>query len=105
MASGKLGSVNLVADTDTLVYTVPAGKVSTVNIRVCNRNASGIAISVAVGSGGSPATTDYIDYEAAVPGYGILEETAVVCSVGEKVWIRSTLANVSVRIHGFEENV
>ena len=105
MASGKLGSVNLVADTDTLVYTVPAGKVSTVNIRVCNRNASGIAISVAVVSGGSPATTDYIDYEAPVPGYGILEETAVVCSAGEKVWIRSTLANVSVRIHGFEENV
>ena len=105
MASGKLGSVNLVADTDTLVYTVPAGKVSTVNIRVCNRNASGIAISVAVGSGDSPATTDYIDYEASVPGYGILEETAVVCSAGEKVWIRSTLANVSVRIHGFEENV
>ena len=105
MESGKLGSVNLVADTDTLVYTVPAGKVSTVNIRVCNRNASGIAISVAVGSGGSPATTDYIDYEASVPGYGILEETAVACSAGEKVWIRSTLANVSVRIHGFEENV
>ena len=105
MASGKLGSVNLVADTDTLVYTVPAGKVSTVNIRVCNRNASGIAISVAVGSGGSPATTDYIDYETVVPAKGMLEDTAVVCSAGEKIWVRSNTKDVSVRVHGFEENV
>lgn len=104
MPSGKLGSADLVAGTDTLIYTVPALKTATINIRASNRNPAMTAVRVAIGTGASPANADYIDYEAAVPGYGILEETAVVCSAGEKVWVRSTLANVSVRIHGFEEN-
>lgn len=105
MASGKLGSVNLVADTDTLVYTVPAGKVSTVNIRVCNRNASSANVRVAIGTDSVPASADYIDYDIAIPAHGILEDTAIVCSASEKIWVHASLSGVSVRVHGFEENV
>lgn len=105
MPSGKLGSANLIAETDTLLYTVPDLKIATVNIRIVNRNPTVIAVRVAIGAGTSPTNVDYIDYDAVVPGYGILEETAVVCGAGEKVWVRSNFDNVSVRIHGFEESV
>lgn len=105
MASGKLGVANLAAGADTLVYTVPASTIATVNIRVANRNASAVKIRVAIGTGASPAAGDYIDYDISVPASGILEDTGIVCGAGEKIWVRSDVANVSVRVHGFEEAV
>lgn len=105
MASGKLGVANLAAGADTLVYTVPASTIATVNIRVANRNASAVKIRVAIGTGASPNAGDYIDYDITVPDNGILEDTGIVCGAGEKIWVRSDVANVSVRVHGFEEAV
>lgn len=103
MASGKLGSADLAAATVTLLYTVPASTRATVNIRVANRNASAAKIRVAIGTGASPDAADYVDYDITVPGNGILEDTGIVCGAGEKIWVRSDTANVSVRVHGFEE--
>lgn len=103
MASGKLGAADLAAAADTLLYTVPASTVTTLNIRVANRNASPIKVRVAIGSGAAPAVNDYIDYDITVGANGALEDTGIVCSAGEKVWVRSDQANASVRIHGFEE--
>ena len=105
MASGKLGTANLDADADTLVYTVPASTVATINIRVANRNAAAAKIRVAIGTGANPTAADYIDYDISVPANGILEDTGLVCSAGEKVWVTSNVANVSARVHGFEEVV
>lgn len=103
MASGKLGSADLAATTNTLLYTVPASTVTTANVRVCNRNAAAsVKVRVAIGTGASPATTDYIEYDTAIPANGILEDTGVVLAAGEKVWVYSDTANVSVRVHGFE---
>lgn len=103
MASGKLGAADLAADTDTLLYTVPASSRATVNIRVANRNTTDAKVRVAIGAGASPAPEDYLDYDIPVLGNGILEDTGIVCSAGEKVWVRSGQPNVSVRVHGFEE--
>ena len=105
MASGKLGTANLAAGADTLVYTVPASTVATINIRVANRNAAAAKIRVAIGTGANPTAADYIDYDISVPANGILEDTGLVCSAGEKVWVTSNVANVSARVHGFEEVV
>lgn len=102
MAQGKLGSADLSVGVDTLVYTAPANTTATVNIRVTNRSASSAAVRVAVGAGASPAAADYIDYDVVVPANGIMEDTGVVCSAGEKIWVRSSVASVSVRVHGFE---
>ena len=98
MASGKLGSADLIAAADTLLFTASA--VQTFNVRFVNRNASPVKVRVAIGSGASPVATDYLDYDVPVIANGILEDTALVCSIGEKVWVRSDTANVSVRAHG-----
>ena len=105
MASGKLGSADLAAGADTLLYTVPASTVATLNIRITNRNSVPAKIRVAIGAGAAPAAADYIDYDVSVGASGILEDTGIVCGAGEKVWVRSDVANVSVRVHGFEEVV
>lgn len=103
MPSGKLGSADLAAGVDTLLYTVPADTVATLNIRIANRTATAIKVRAAIGTGVAPAVADYIDYDISVPVGGILEDTGIVCGEGEKVWVRSDQAGASVRVHGFEE--
>lgn len=103
MASGLLGKANLTAGANNLLYTVPAGKVATINVRVANRAATAVAISVAIGTGGAPTDQDWITYSVNLPTQAILEDTGIVCSEGEKVWVKTDVAGVSARIHGFEE--
>jgi hypothetical protein len=102
MASGKLGSADLSASTNTLLYTVTTGKTATISISIVNRNSSNINFNVAIGNGGSPSTTDYIEYGTSLAGNGVFERTGVVCSSGENVWVNSDTSNVSVRVYGFE---
>jgi hypothetical protein len=103
MASGRLGKASLAATTETLLYTVPALKVATVNVRVTNQNPSAVKVRVAITEGGAASVDDYITYDKQMEGSGILEETGIVCSAGEEVRVYSDTANVSVRVHGFEE--
>lgn len=99
MASGKLGSADLAAAADTLLFTV-AVTPQTFNVRFANRGGVAVKVSVAIGVGVSPAPADYVDYDVVVLPNGILEDTGLVASAGEKVWVRSDTANVSVRAHG-----
>ena len=104
MASGRLGVADVAATTNTLVYTVPAGVTATVNINVVNRNTSAAVVRVAIvdGNVGALAVEDYIEYETSLAAHGILERSGVVMSAGESVVVYSTLANVSIRVYGFE---
>ncbi|MDP3638683.1 MAG: hypothetical protein U0989_02455 [Azonexus sp.] len=103
MASGKLGSAALAAAADTLIYTVPDGKVATLNIACANRDSVSAKVRIAIGVGANPTNDDYVQYDTSLAGNGVIERTGIVCGAGEKVWVRSDIANVSVRVHGFEE--
>lgn len=103
MASGRLGSATLAADTDTTVYTVPASTVATINVAIVNRGSADATVNVAIAPTGSPASADYIEFGVVIPANGILERTAIVAGAGECVVVRSSTADCSVRVHGFEE--
>lgn len=105
MASGKLGTANLVAATDTLLYTVPASMLTTCNVRFTNRDKVETEIRLAIGTGANPAPADYFTHDQTLPANGIIEEMGIVCSAGEKIWARAACANVTVRVHGYEEAV
>lgn len=101
MANGKLGSADLAAATDTLLYTVGAGLMAGVNIRLTNRNATTpAAVRIAIGTGGAPANSDYIEYDFNLAAGGIVEDTGMFLSASEKVWARSSVANVSAVVRG-----
>lgn len=103
MASGKLGAAALSANTDTTVYTVPSSTVATVNVNMCNRGTVATTVRLAVAATGSPGNSEFIEYEAILPPNGVLERTGIVCSAAERVVARAASADVSVRVHGFEE--
>ena len=105
MANGRLGVADLAATTDTSIYIVPATLIASVTVSIVNRNASAATIRLAIvdGAVGALANEDYIEYDVNVPANGILERTGIVMSTAENIVVRSSLANVSVRVHGFEE--
>jgi hypothetical protein len=98
MSTGKIGSADLAANTDTLLGTADENMVA--NVCLVNRGASAVKVRVAVGVGASPANADYLEYDASVPANGVLERTGLAVSTGEKLWVRSDTAAVSARAHG-----
>lgn len=103
--TGRLGAEDLAAMTNTTVYSVPAQLVGTVTINVCNRNVIPVSIRLAVTSGniGTLTAADYIEYNLAVDGSGVLERTGIVLYNGQSVIAYSDTANVSVQVWGWEE--
>lgn len=101
--SGKFGSVDLAAGVDALLFTAPDGKTPTVNIRLANRNDSPVIIHIAIGTGVAPVLKDYIAYGQIIEPYGVYEDTGIVMSATENLWITSDSDHVSARVHGFGE--
>lgn len=102
MASGNLGKAALAENTETDIYTVPAGSVATVNVNLCNRTNGAIAVRVAARTG-ALGDADYIEYDTKVPANGVLERTGIVMSAGEVLVVSAAAGGISVRAHGFEE--
>jgi hypothetical protein len=103
MASGTLGQSAPVAATNTTVYTVPSGKLATVNLNLVNRGSSNIAVRLAVAASSTPANQEYLEYDAVIPANGVLERTGLVISANKQVVVYTNTATLSVNVYGFEE--
>lgn len=102
MASGILGKANPAAATNTTVYTVPAGKVATVNISICNRGGTAANVRVALAATGTPGLDEYIEYGTAILANGVLERFGVMIGAATNVVVYSDAATVSVMVFGAE---
>lgn len=106
MPSGRLGIAAPTANTNTTIYTVPAGMVATLNVAVVNRGTDAASVRVAIASSGTPTNAEFIEYAVTVPGNGgVLERTAIVAGAGERVVVHCSTEHCSVRVHGYEEGV
>jgi len=100
--SGFLGKADLAATANTDLYTVPAGKITTANINLCNRTNVAITARIAIRSD-ALGDADYLEYDTSIPPHGVLERSGMVLSAGETIVAHASAAGVSVRVHGFEE--
>lgn len=98
MSTGKLGAADLAANNDALIGTTDEAMI--VNIRMVNRGAAPAKVRLAIGTGLAPSVGDYFEYDTTLYGGGILENSGLALSPGEKIWARSDTAGVSVRAHG-----
>lgn len=104
MASGILGTqASLQANTLTTIYQVPADTVSYVNFNVVNTNATPVSVRVALAASGTPTAAEYIEYNAEIAGYGVLERTGIALQENKVVVALSDTANVSISVYGVEE--
>lgn len=103
MASGTLGQFAPAATTNTTVYTVPAGKVGVVSVNVLNRGIASITVRIAVSASGTPADTEWLEYDATLIGSGVLERTGLVLTAAKNIVVYVSAATASVNVYGFED--
>ncbi|WP_136420285.1 hypothetical protein [Herbaspirillum sp. ST 5-3] len=104
MASGRLGASDLSATTNTSVYTVPASKVATVSVSICNRNATSVTVRLAVSTSGTPNDADYLEYDTTIDANSVLERTGIVMDETKVLVAYASGTGVSVVAYGFEGN-
>jgi hypothetical protein len=105
MATGRLGTANITATTNTTIYTVPSSTFSVVSVSICNRNTTTAAtIRVAIAGSGTPNPDEYIEYDTSLVASGVVERTGLVMDAGKilVVQVSSATPTVSVVAMGIE---
>ena len=103
MATGRLGAADLAATTNTTIYTVPASKVGSCSVSLCNRNSAAVTVRLALASTGTPGNAEWIEYDTIVPANGVLERTGIVLAAAQRIVAYASAAGVSALAWGYEE--
>lgn len=104
MAAGRLGVSNPTALTDTLVYTVPTGKIASINIAVVNTGLVPEKVTIWISDSTSTNNAKLIEYMVSVAGSGgVLEREGLLLTAGERVFVRTSSGTFAIRVHGFED--
>jgi hypothetical protein len=102
MATGRLGTADLAAATNTTVYTCPADTFAVVTVSVCNRGASSANIRLAIATSASPGNAEFIEFDTSLSAKGVLERTGIVIDAGKLLVIRSSAVDVNAVVYGIE---
>ena len=103
MPSGRLGSADIAATTDTTVYTVPASTLAVANLSLCNRTATAITVRVAVAVAAAPVNAEFIEYDTVIVPNGVLERTGIVMDAAKRLVVRASGNGLSANVWGMEE--
>lgn len=102
MATGRLGTADLTAATNTTVYTCPADTFAVVTISVCNRGAVAANVQIAVCDTATPGNDEYLEFDTSLTAKGVLERTGIVIDAGKLLVIRSSAVSVNAVVYGIE---
>jgi len=102
MATGILGQSDMVAATNTTLYTVPSNTFSVVSVNFCNRGSSTTSIRLAVAAAGTPTNAEWIEYDADVLPGGVVERTGLVVDAGKLIVGYSSNSDCTVSVYGIE---
>lgn len=105
MATGRLGVSAIPAGTSgagTVVYTVPTGYYTVLNVSCTNRNTAAVKLRIGISSSGTPSAQEFIEYDTTVIGNGVFERTGLVVNAGLSVVVYSDTANVGCTVYGIE---
>ena len=102
MATGRLGTADLAAATNTTVYTCPVDTFSVVTVSVCNRGATVANIQIAVSNLATPTNAEYIEFDTVLSAKGVLERTGIVLDAGKLLVVRSSAISVNAVVYGIE---
>lgn len=102
MATGRLGTADLAATTNTTVYTAPASTFSVVSVSICNRSTATVSVRIAISSSATPTNDEWIEYDAEILSKNVLERTGLVLDSGKNIVIRTSAASCSAVIYGIE---
>lgn len=102
MATGRLGTADLAAATNTTVYTCPADTFAVLTVSVCNRGSSPCTVQIAISSSATPSTAEYLEFDTSLSAKGVLERTGLVLDAGKLLVVRSSATGVNAVAYGIE---
>ena len=103
MATGILGTpTDLSAGVDTTIYTCPSTTFAVVTVSICNRGAAAANVRIAVSNTGTPANSDYLEFDTSLSAKGVLERTGIVLQADKVLVVRSSAIDVNVVAYGIE---
>jgi hypothetical protein len=102
MATGRLGTADLAAATNTTLYTVPVDTFAVVTVSICNRGASPCTVQLAICDTATPGTDEYLEFDTSLSAKGVLERTGVVIDAGKLLVVRSSATSVNAVVYGIE---
>ena len=107
MSTGLLGAQSLSAGTAQNIYVNNNSDASVVSVNICNFNHISARISIALSTVGHTGVTanEWIEFDAALLGKGVLERSGIVVGAGQYIVVRSSESNVSAQIWGIELGV
>jgi hypothetical protein len=102
MATGRLGTADLAAATNTTVYTCPVDTFAVVTVSVCNRGTNTATVQLAVCNTATPANSEYLEFDTSLSAKGVLERTGIVLDAGKLLVVRSSAVSVNAVVYGIE---
>ena len=102
MATGRLGNTQL-GTSNTTLYTVPTGYYTVFNVSLTNTSATAVTVKLAIASTTTPSSSEWIEQQTTIVGYGVFERTGLVANAGlNVVALASTGAVVNATVYGIE---
>jgi hypothetical protein len=102
MPTGRLGSSDLSAATNTTLYTCPAATFAVVTVSVCNRGATAANIQLSVCDTATPGNDEFLEFDTSLSAKGVLERTGIVLDAGKLLVVRSSATSVNAVVYGIE---
>lgn len=106
MSTGRLnigGTSVQLGTTNTTLYTVPNGNYSIFNVSLTNTSATAVTIKLALASSTTPTTSDFIEQQTTIVGYGVFERTGLVLQAGYSVVASASVGStVNATVYGIE---
>jgi hypothetical protein len=102
MATGILGTADMAAGTETVLYTVPADTFAVTSVSFCNRGNAAITVRLAVCVADTATADEYIEYDTTIQAKGVLERTGIVLDATKRIVAYSSAENVSAVAFGIE---
>lgn len=103
MATGTLGQAALSATTNTIVYTVPAGKTATFSVSMLNRGGGPFTARLAIADSGTPTLAEYLEYDVTIPQREVVERTGLVASAGKNIVAYASTGDLVINVYGYED--
>ena len=103
MATGRLNTPAQLGTGNTLLYTVPSGYYTVCNVSLTNTTTSSVTVRLAISTGSSPSTAEFIEYDTVILGKGVFERTGLVLDAGKTlVALASSGSAVNATVYGIE---
>lgn len=90
-------AVQTTANTEQVLYTVPASTEVLTAVNVCNKSSAAITVSIGLLASGESSTAagGFIEYDTSIPANGVLERTGILLAAGEKIAVTSSSTSVA----------